>query len=108
MKILEWIKVWVQSWPHSKICCFCSERESKDSKLAVFHSRDLLVCSDCLYLPNSFWALDSLLWDEYPEEISSCKHCHKAVPLDQLEAAVTLEWYFCRGCASRTDIVRYW
>jgi len=107
MKILEWIKEWMESRP-SKICYFCHARESEDSRLALFHCRDLLVCSDCIRLPHCCWALDSMLWDEYPEEIPACKHCHKVVPPDQLEPVVTLEWYFCAGCATNSDIIRYW
>jgi len=108
MKILEWVKDWIESRPSVRICHFCHARESEDSKLALFHRKDLLVCIDCLRLPNSFWALDSMLWDEYPDEIPACKHCHKVVPPDQLEPAVTLEWYFCQGCASSREIFLYW
>ena len=108
MKILEWVKEWVRSRPSGPVCYFCDARESEDSKLASFHRKDLLVCSDCLYSPITFWALDSKLWDEYPEEIPACKHCHKVVPPDQLEPAVTLEWYFCLGCATDRDIILYW
>ncbi len=107
MRIKEWVKEWVKSWQPGSVCSFCA-RGSKDSDLALFQQEDLLICADCLRSPMTFWALDSMYWEDRPEEIPPCQHCHKVVPPDQLEPAVTLSWYFCLECVMDRDVILYW
>jgi len=108
LKILEWAKEWVRSWPPGPACYFCNASQSDEPRFILFRYDDLPICTDCLRLPSTFGALDSMYWDEYPEAIPLCRHCRKVVPPDQLEQAVRTDWYFCQGCAYESDVILYW
>jgi hypothetical protein len=108
MKIMEWVKEWVRSWPPRPACYFCAAKESDELRLVLCQYDDLLVCSNCLHCSTTFWALDSIYWDKHPEEIPPCKHCRKVVPPDQLVQDVRPDWYFCMGCAYDSDVILYW